>query len=190
MTPELKTTERQGQSMKKLKSMIITMLVIGFTVVPTSGESRGAEHLSLNSVKVIEHSLALEANSRALNFAFSKLRVVLKNKPWYVFSGSTPSGFDCSGLTMWFYSQIGINLEHRASVQVSEGTPVKTPKIGDIVAFFYNGSKSAYHVGIYMGPNKMAHAGGKRGDRAGIVSISEFAGNYSKVVYVRMFPTT
>jgi cell wall-associated NlpC family hydrolase len=31
---------------------------------------------------------------------------------WYVFSGSTPEGWDCSGLVMWFYSELGVALEH------------------------------------------------------------------------------
>jgi hypothetical protein len=30
------------------------------------------------------------------------------NKTWYVFSGSSPSGWDCSGLTLWFYEQLGV----------------------------------------------------------------------------------
>lgn len=112
-------------------------------------------------------------------------------KTWYAFSGSTPDGWDCSGLVLWMYGKIGYNLEHRASLQKNSGELVKEPKIGDIVAFTYKGSKSAYHVGIYVGPNEMIHAGGKRGDRTEIVSISQWAkGNGNTVVtYTRVIET-
>jgi peptidoglycan endopeptidase LytE len=91
---------------------------------------------------------------------------------------------------MWAYEQLGVNLEHRASMQVHEGTIVKVPKLGDIVAFTYKGSKSAYHVGIYLGPDKMIHAGGGKGDYTNIVRISKFAGSYSTVKFIRVIQTT
>lgn len=112
-------------------------------------------------------------------------------KTWYAFSGSTPDGWDCSGLVLWMYGKIGYTLEHRASLQKHAGELTKEPKIGDIVAFTYKGSKSAYHVGIYVGPNEMIHAGGKRGDRTDIVSIKEWAkgnGN-TTVTYTRVIET-
>lgn len=79
-------------------------------------------------------------------------------KTWYVFSGDTPRGWDCSGLVKWTYEQMGIPLEHRASKQALSGRVVKTPKIGDIVAFYYRGYKSAFHVGVYVGNGKMIDA--------------------------------
>ena len=63
---------------------------------------------------------------------------------------------------------------------------MKSPKRGDIVVFTYKGSKSAYHVGIYVSPDKMIHAGGGRGEHTSVVSISKFAGKYSKVTYRRL----
>jgi cell wall-associated NlpC family hydrolase len=90
---------------------------------------------------------------------------------------------------MWAYEQLGVNLEHRASKQQSAGTKVKSPKAGDIVVFTYNGSKSAYHTGIYLTPDTMIHAGGGKGDSTSIISISKFAGKYSKVTYRRILET-
>jgi cell wall-associated NlpC family hydrolase len=112
-------------------------------------------------------------------------------KTWYAFSGSTPNGWDCSGLVLWMYGKIGYTLEHRASLQKNSGELVEEPKIGDIVAFTYKGYDSAYHVGIYVGPNEMIHAGGKRGDKTEIVSISQWAkGNGNTVVtYTRVIET-
>lgn len=129
-------------------------------------------------------------DTKELNQAVAMVKKQV-GKTWYAFSGSTPDGWDCSGLVLWMYGKIGYTLEHRASLQKHAGELTKEPKIGDIVAFTYKGSKSAYHVGIYVGPNEMIHAGGKRGDRTEIVSIKEWAkGNGNTVVtYTRVIET-
>lgn len=112
-------------------------------------------------------------------------------KTWYVLSGSTPDAWDCSGLTMWLYGQLGVTLKHSATAQKVSGDIVEEPKIGDIVAFSYAGRDSAFHVGIYIGPNEMLHAGGRKGDRTEIVHIKQWAeGNGNvKVTYTRIIET-
>jgi cell wall-associated NlpC family hydrolase len=83
---------------------------------------------------------------------------------------------------------MGVELEHRASLQQKAGTIVKTPKVGDIVAFTYKNSKSAYHVGIYIGSGEMIHAR-RQGQGTVIESVAAFAGKYSKVTYTRILDT-
>lgn len=104
----------------------------------------------------------------------------------YVFSGDTPSGWDCSGLTRWFYKELdGTELEHRAGAQRSAGTETASPIPGDIVAFYYPGSDSSSHVGLYVGGGMMIHAANKNQDTR-LESVSQFAkGNHSKVAYIR-----
>jgi cell wall-associated NlpC family hydrolase len=103
----------------------------------------------------------------------------------YVFSGIGPTGWDCSGLTSWFYRQYkGAYLEHRASTQAEGGTEVDAPIPGDIVAFTYNGSKSAYHVAIYVGGGYMIHAKNQREDTV-LETVKGFAKKTSKVAYIR-----
>jgi cell wall-associated NlpC family hydrolase len=104
-------------------------------------------------------------------------------KTWYALGGSTPDAWDCSGLTMWLYGQLGVTLYHSASVQKVSGDIVTEPKIGDIVAFSYAGHKSAFHVGIYIGPDEMLHAGGKRGDKTEITHIKKWAEGNGNVTY-------
>lgn len=128
-------------------------------------------------------TVKLSANSMKINKMVSKLKKHV-GKTWYVFSGSTPSGWDCSGLTKWSYGQMGIELEHRASKQESAGIKVRLPKIGDLVVFKYSKNKTAYHVGVYVGNGNMIHAPNK-GKVTRLESVLQFGGDYSKISYIR-----
>jgi len=74
----------------------------------------------------------------------------------YVYGGSSPSGFDCSGLTMYCYAQYGISLPHNAAAQQSSvaSVPLDQVQPGDLIFLGY----PAYHVGIYYGGGQMIHA--------------------------------
>ena len=75
-----------------------------------------------------------------------------------VYGAADPNSFDCSGLTMYCYAQIGIGLSHGATDQQHASTPVPLNALqpGDLV-FFGNASYSD-HVGIYVGGGSMIHA--------------------------------
>lgn len=79
----------------------------------------------------------------------------------YIYGGSSPSGFDCSGFVRYVCSQKGYSVNRTASAQMDNGTPVSYSQLqpGDLV-FFNNGnsSKRATHVGIYIGNGQFAHA--------------------------------
>jgi peptidoglycan DL-endopeptidase CwlO len=76
----------------------------------------------------------------------------------YVYGGASPSGFDCSGLAMYCYAQIGIGLSHGATDQQRASTPVPLSALqpGDLV--FFGGPSYSYHVGIYVGGGSMINA--------------------------------
>ncbi|HZL63591.1 MAG TPA: NlpC/P60 family protein [Thermoleophilia bacterium] len=76
----------------------------------------------------------------------------------YVYGGASPSGFDCSGLVMYCYAQIGIGLSHGATDQQRASTPVPLSALqpGDLV--FFGGPSYSYHVGIYVGGGSMINA--------------------------------
>lgn len=155
------------------------------------------EHISVATLQALDIKAKDAINARRMEvirnntIKVSKAITKLKKhvgKTWYVFSGDTPAGWDCSGLTMWFYEQSGINLEHRASIQAKTGTATNNPKPGDLVTFKYKGAKSAYHVGIYIGNGKMIHAP-KHGHLTRVENVNKFAGKYSNVFYRTIIKT-
>lgn len=75
----------------------------------------------------------------------------------YVKTGSTPSGWDCSGYTKYVFAQFGIDLYHRASVQAASGKKVLDPQVGDLVVLKQNGRTA--HIGIYFGDGMVLDAG-------------------------------
>ena len=104
----------------------------------------------------------------------------------YVFSGSSPSGWDCSGLVVWYYEQLDVTLPHSASEQSSVGIKVDKPQNGDIVIIRQPGRKNFHHSAIYIGDNKVIHAGWQRGDSTEIVSLNSGYFDNSDVLFVRI----
>ena len=90
----------------------------------------------------------------------------------YVWGGASPSGFDCSGLVMYVFAQVGVSLPHYTGAQWSMGTPVSRDQLqpGDLV--FFNGLG---HMGIYVGGGSFIHAP-HTGD---VVRISSLSGWYA-----------
>lgn len=69
----------------------------------------------------------------------------------YVYGGTTPAGFDCSGFTQYVYRKAGVSIPRTASEQQRAATPVSNPQPGDLVFYGY----PAGHVGIFTGGDMM-----------------------------------
>ncbi len=76
----------------------------------------------------------------------------------YVYGGSSPSGFDCSGLVQYVCKNVGISVNRTAASQFNNGKAVNKNDLlpGDLLFFAKNGR--IHHVGIYAGGGKMIHA--------------------------------
>ena len=110
-------------------------------------------------------------------------------KTRYVFSGASPRGWDCSGLTYWAYEQLGIEIPHSANKQGHLNKGVKDPKVGDIVLFGYKGSSTYHHAALYIGNGKIIHAGFRKGTSTEILSLDDPSFKGSKVKFVRLVET-
>ena len=100
----------------------------------------------------------------------------------YVWGGASPSGFDCSGLVMYVYAQLGISLPHYTVAQWNATLPISTSQMqpGDLV--FFDGLG---HVGIYIGGGQFVHAP----HTGTVVQISSLSGYYaSNLVGARRVP--
>jgi peptidoglycan DL-endopeptidase CwlO len=82
----------------------------------------------------------------------------------YVWGGTSPAGFDCSGLVQYCYREIGINLPRTSRSQFHAGSYIPPDRLdllkpGDLVFFGRGASQSRiHHVAIYIGSGMMIHA--------------------------------
>lgn len=84
----------------------------------------------------------------------------------YVFGGTTPKGFDCSGFLQYVFKQVGFNIPRLADEQYKLGKAAKVAQLepGDLV-FFSTYEPGASHCGIYVGNGNFMHASSSKGIR-------------------------
>ena len=107
----------------------------------------------------------------------------------YVYGGASPRGFDCSGFTMYVYSQHGYALPHSATSQWQSGLGTRVYSIselqpGDLVFFndpSRNAGKACSHAGIYTGDGQFIHSSSSR---SGGVIVSSLTSGYYNTYFV------
>lgn len=107
----------------------------------------------------------------------------------YVYGGASPRGFDCSGFTMYVYSQRGYSLPHSATSQWQSGLGTRVYSIselqpGDLVFFndpSRNAGKACSHAGIYTGDGQFIHSSSSR---SGGVIVSSLTSGYYNTYFV------
>ena len=107
----------------------------------------------------------------------------------YAYGGSSPSGFDCSGFTMYVYKNFGYSLPHTATGQWQSGYGTRIYNIselqpGDLVFFCApsrSNGKACSHAGIYVGGGQHIHSSSSR---SGGVIISDLTSGYYNTYFV------
>lgn len=96
----------------------------------------------------------------------------------YVWGGTSPDGFDCSGFIQYVYRTQGVEIPRTVSEIWNFSRSVASPSVGDLV-FFQTYKSGPSHMGIYLGDSKFIHAGESRG-----VEISELENPYWRQRYL------
>ena len=107
----------------------------------------------------------------------------------YSYGGASPSGFDCSGFTMYVYSQHSYSLPHTATGQWQSGLGSRVYSIGELqpgdLVFFNdpsrNAGKACSHAGIYVGGGQFIHSSSSRSN--GVI-ISDLTSGYYNTYFV------
>ena len=167
-------------------SSILASLSNG-TAVTITGVSGGWYKVSVNGksgyikADYITTSVSSSANMASYSGLSAKRTAVLDYAAKflgvpYVYGGSTPSGFDCSGFTSYVYKNTVCSIERVAQAQFDPTTRVSRDELlpGDLV-FFGSSAYSISHVGIYVGDGQFIHAP-HTGD---VVKYDSLSGSYA-----------
>lgn len=124
------------------------------TQAKQQAEQQAAAEKQAAAAKKKESAAAAPASLGSLGERIVSQAAAFKGVP-YEWGGTTPSGFDCSGLTKYVFGKMGISLPRTAQQQYDAAQHISQSQAqpGDLV--FMGGENSIYHVAIYAGGGKM-----------------------------------
>jgi cell wall-associated NlpC family hydrolase len=147
-------------------------------VLQTTNEKTNNVLETKNLIQLVKSQRNLTQMKKVIKYLKTR-----EHRTSYVFSGSSPRGWDCSGLVRWTYERFGLELPHSANKQAHIGKRVSNPVPGDIVVFAYKGSTNFYHAAIYIGNGKIINAHYEAGTTI-IQPLSDYKNNQIRFVRV------
>lgn len=153
---------RYGITITQLKSwngLTSDIIRVGQVLSVKNSGTSSQQHKE-NTTAVSKPNTTVQSSSKVVKAAMN-LALSFQGVP-YVWGGSSPSGFDCSGFIYYVYSQAGYNNITRTSAASYEARSyyVSSPKAGDLVFFKNTYKQGISHLGIYIGNGQFVHAGG------------------------------
>ena len=171
LTSTQKETSRSGLTTREQATAKSSTTTNSTTTENTTTTNTATSTTASTKTKTITESTS---TSQSGNSVVSYAKQFLGCK--YVYGGTSPSGFDCSGFTQYVYKHFGVNLNRTAAAQYSNGKSVTSLQAGDLVMF---GKSGINHVGIYIGGNTFIHAANKsQGVRTDSMSTGYYKTNY------------
>lgn len=99
----------------------------------------------------------------------------------YVFGGTTPAGFDCTGFTQYIYKQFGISIPRTTTAQATVGKSLSKSQLqpGDLIIFSNTYKEGPSHAAIYIGNGDFVHAANAtKGIRVDSINSSYYSGKF------------
>jgi cell wall-associated NlpC family hydrolase len=107
------------------------------------------------SIRRLAHLIVNRTSSIAASLTRNAMRYI--GTP-YVFGGTSPSGFDCSGYTQHIFAMLGIQLPRTADAQYYAGRRIQGEMSAGDLVFFQTYLPGPSHVGIYLGGGRFIHS--------------------------------
>lgn len=168
LTSTQKETSRSGLTTREQANSNATKTESNSST--TSAVNTTSKSTTTSNTNITESTTSSKSGSSVVSYAKQFLGCK------YVYGGTSPSGFDCSGFTQYVYKHFGVNLNRTAAAQYSNGKSVTSLQAGDLVMF---GKSGINHVGIYIGGNTFIHAANKsQGVRTDSMSTGYYKTNY------------
>jgi cell wall-associated NlpC family hydrolase len=157
--------EAEARLAQQQQTAAAQVIAPALPAAPSAGSSSGSSSPPPNTSPIAAPPPS-SVGARAVGVAMQYLGVP------YRWGGASPSGFDCSGLVMYAFAQVGVSLPHSSYAQYGMGSPVPRSDLqpGDLV--FFDGLG---HVGIYVGGGSFIHAP----HTGTVVQISSLSGWYA-----------
>ena len=155
------------------------------TSVTITGESGSWYRVKYDGAEGFVYKTYLTTGSGSSSSSGEGARIVAAAKQYlgvpYVYGGTSPSGFDCSGFVYYVYRQCGYSITRTATAQNGDGSYVSRSSLqpGDIIIFYNSAMSGIGHSGMYIGDNQFIHAS----SGSGKVVISSLSSSYYNTHY-------